>query len=82
MWMQTWGTSPGLRNLAGWIALLVLWVALAVLVDMSVSGNIGSNVEVAATPQLPSAATSALADGDDVRAQFLVRVPDVTPAVP
>ena len=82
MWTQTWGTIRGKRRLAGWLALLALWAALAVLVDMSMRASFGSNVEAAPTPERPSAATSALEDGDDVRALFLVRVPDATPAAP
>ena len=82
MWTQTWGTIRGQRRLAGWLALLALWAALAVLVDMSMRANFGRNVKAAATPERPSAATSALGDGDDVRVRFLVRVPDATPVAP
>ncbi len=62
----------------GWSSLLATALLLACLLNAGVTNGTPGVVQAAPTRILPSPATAALADGDDVRARFLATARDAT----
>ncbi len=65
-------TTGRYRQVAGWTSLAAGAVLLALLFNAGVTNGTAGVEQAAPTAELSSLATAALADGDDVRARFLL----------
>jgi hypothetical protein len=78
--MYAGGQTGTRQQVLAWTALLAVTLLLAVLLQATVTKAMFRAAQAASAPLGPSPATAALADGDDVRARYIIGTPPETVA--